>query len=330
MTAPAIARAIGNNVFLAWDPPVIASIAVSPSPATLAPGETQQFTAQAYDLDGNEINADILWSVPSAAGTINSAGLFTAGADEGTWDVTATSGAISGTSAVTVEVPFQMTDISNMEFGFEAWRLGLSAGAACGAATDLSGHGDATSAGSKRPVNRLGVANGKDALEGDGVDDYMETPALPSVAARTIFLVAKVISPTTNGVIAALNSHTRAIRDHTSISPHKFSFYFDLDDVIGGGDGWVEAGDSDVFGVITLRTTAAGSGNGHLLYNGVEIATFDGSDLLASNKFTMFDSANPAVAPSNSQIAAAFSFGKNVTGSELSDAHTYLLSTYVA
>src|ERR1019366_211325 len=60
---------------------LLASIAVSPNPANLGIGGTQQFTAVGKDASGNVTPMAATWSVTnSAAGTINSAsGLFTAG-----------------------------------------------------------------------------------------------------------------------------------------------------------------------------------------------------------------------------------------------------------
>lgn len=55
-------------------------IAIYPATATIAPSGSQQFTAS---LDG-EPSAGFVWSVESGAGSINSAGLYTATSSEGT------------------------------------------------------------------------------------------------------------------------------------------------------------------------------------------------------------------------------------------------------
>lgn len=60
-------------------------ITVSPDPATLTPGETQQFTATVT----GSANTDVTWT--ATGGTIDAAGSFTAGAQEGAYEVTATS-----------------------------------------------------------------------------------------------------------------------------------------------------------------------------------------------------------------------------------------------
>ncbi len=82
-----------------------AVITVSPDPATVEVGNTQQFTATAEDGSGNPISITPVWSVENGGGEIDSAtGVFTAGTTTGTFNhtVTATSGSISGTATVEV------------------------------------------------------------------------------------------------------------------------------------------------------------------------------------------------------------------------------------
>lgn len=84
----------------------LASITVTPNPSTLTPAATQQFTAVGRDASGNTVAISPTWSVTAGGGTINAAGMFTAGNTPGTYanTVRATSGAISGTATVTVTV----------------------------------------------------------------------------------------------------------------------------------------------------------------------------------------------------------------------------------
>ena len=85
--------------------PVLASITVTPNPATVLTNGTQQFTAVGRDGSGNVIVINPVWAVVNGGGTINAnTGLFTAGAVAGTFlnTVQATSGAISGTATVNV------------------------------------------------------------------------------------------------------------------------------------------------------------------------------------------------------------------------------------
>ncbi len=82
--------------------PVLTTITVTPSPATVASGSTQTFTALPRDQFGNSITATVTWSSSNlSVGTINAAGVFTAVA-AGTTTVTATSGSVSGSATVTV------------------------------------------------------------------------------------------------------------------------------------------------------------------------------------------------------------------------------------
>ena len=82
----------------------LATITVTPNPATVSPNATQQFTAVGRDGNGNVVAISPVWSVVNGGGSISVTGLFTAGAATGTFTntVKASSGAISGTATVTV------------------------------------------------------------------------------------------------------------------------------------------------------------------------------------------------------------------------------------
>jgi hypothetical protein len=85
-------------------PPVLTTITVSPTSASVQTGGTQQFTAKGFDQFGNPISPQptFSWSV-NGGGTISQSGLFTAGSSAGgPFTVTATSGSVSGTASVTV------------------------------------------------------------------------------------------------------------------------------------------------------------------------------------------------------------------------------------
>ena len=93
--------------------PVLDRIEVTPETPTLEIDGTQQFTATAFDQFEDEmIGVAFSWSCDNeTVGTIdNSTGLFTAKA-EGTADVVATAGSVSGTATVTVsaEEPVAMS-----------------------------------------------------------------------------------------------------------------------------------------------------------------------------------------------------------------------------
>ena len=83
----------------------LATITVTPNPATLPINTTQQFTAVGRDAGNNVVPITPVWSVTNGGGTIDAVtGLFTAGALPGTFanTVRATSGTIFGTATVNV------------------------------------------------------------------------------------------------------------------------------------------------------------------------------------------------------------------------------------
>ena len=82
----------------------LATITVTPNPVVMPLNATQQLTAVGRDASNNVVAITPAWSVVASGGSINTNGLFTAGAVAGTFTntVRATSGAISGTATVTV------------------------------------------------------------------------------------------------------------------------------------------------------------------------------------------------------------------------------------
>ena len=103
-TVQATSGAVLGNATVVVTPGPLASITVTPTPATLAIGGTQQFTAVGHDAGGNVVTIAPAWTVAAGGGSIGSAGLFTAGVAAGTFTntVRATSGAVSGTATVVV------------------------------------------------------------------------------------------------------------------------------------------------------------------------------------------------------------------------------------
>jgi hypothetical protein len=89
----------------------LTSITVTPTSPTMADRQIQQFSATALDQFGNAMSnqPNFIWSIDAgSAGSIDSTGLYSAPVSgPGSATVRATSGAVSGTSAVTV----QLTDI---------------------------------------------------------------------------------------------------------------------------------------------------------------------------------------------------------------------------
>jgi subtilisin family serine protease len=83
--------------------PTSTTVSVAPATATVADGGTQSFTATAFDQFGQVLATQpaFIWNA-SGVGSINAAGLYTAGAVAGPATITATAGSAVGTAAVTV------------------------------------------------------------------------------------------------------------------------------------------------------------------------------------------------------------------------------------
>jgi len=83
----------------------LATISVTPNPASMAINGTQQFTAVGQDVGGNPVAIVPVWDIVASGGTINSStGLFTAGTLTGTFTntVRVTAGGMSGFATVLV------------------------------------------------------------------------------------------------------------------------------------------------------------------------------------------------------------------------------------
>ena len=79
----------------------LASLVVSPSSATIPVGASQAFAAFAADADENALARKITWSVVGSAGSIDTAGVFTA-TSAGSAIVVAAGGGLADSAAVTV------------------------------------------------------------------------------------------------------------------------------------------------------------------------------------------------------------------------------------
>jgi hypothetical protein len=84
---------------------VVTQIVLTPASVSLATGATQQFTATAQMSNGTQQPAAVTYG--ATGGTINGAGLYTAGSSGGSYRVIATQqgGALADTAAVTVTAP---------------------------------------------------------------------------------------------------------------------------------------------------------------------------------------------------------------------------------
>jgi Protein of unknown function (DUF499) len=82
-------------------PPVLTSLAVSPSQVQIEPAKKQAFLVVGVDQYGHEVATGKLeWK--ASGGTITDDGVYTAGTDEGNFLVMAAAGAVSGSATVTI------------------------------------------------------------------------------------------------------------------------------------------------------------------------------------------------------------------------------------
>ena len=85
--------------------PVLTTIEVTPATASVDAGATQAFTAAGYDQYGDPISASIAWSVSGGGAVSPASGTgtsFVSDGTNGTFTVTASSGAVSGAASVDV------------------------------------------------------------------------------------------------------------------------------------------------------------------------------------------------------------------------------------
>ena len=82
----------------------LASLSITPNPANLNAAGQQQFVALAQDISGNTVPIAVSWSVVAGGGSIDGAGLLTAGAAPGTFTntVRAAIGSLVATATVIV------------------------------------------------------------------------------------------------------------------------------------------------------------------------------------------------------------------------------------
>lgn len=87
--------------------PVLTSLSLAPTSASVALGRPQQFTATVKDQSGNAITGGpITWSVsPAALGTVDPSGLFTAGSATGSGTLIAAFGSLSATASLATFSP---------------------------------------------------------------------------------------------------------------------------------------------------------------------------------------------------------------------------------
>jgi len=85
-------------------PPVLASLVVSPGSVQIQPGKRQAYIVRGVDQYGQDIAiAGVEWK--ATGGSIDKDGVFTAAQDEGSFAVTASSGAVKGSAMLDVVKP---------------------------------------------------------------------------------------------------------------------------------------------------------------------------------------------------------------------------------
>ena len=118
--------------------PVVSSITVSPSSASMVVNSIQAFSAQANDQFGNPIPTTVTWtSSNESAGIITSSGIFTALA-EGTTTINAVNGPVSGTAIAVITASSPITNIienPGFESGTTSWMKSTNGIVTLGAAT---------------------------------------------------------------------------------------------------------------------------------------------------------------------------------------------------
>jgi hypothetical protein len=83
------------------EPPHLTTLALTPDQTQIGPGKKQTFGAKGFDQHGREIKIKgVIWK--ATGGKIDADGVFTAGADEGRFVVTAAAGEVTGTAAVEI------------------------------------------------------------------------------------------------------------------------------------------------------------------------------------------------------------------------------------
>jgi len=110
ITVTSESKTATSTITVTAPPPVVASVTVSPSSASLTPAATQQLTPTAKDA-GSVTIPDATFTYASsntAVATVSSSGLVTAVA-VGTATITVTSGSVNGTAAITVNAATAVT-----------------------------------------------------------------------------------------------------------------------------------------------------------------------------------------------------------------------------
>jgi hypothetical protein len=103
-TAKATSGTISGTATMNVTSGALATITVTPNPASMSVGATQQFIAVGRDAGGNVVNFIPTWSVVAGGGSVTETGVFTAGTVSGTFvnTVQASNQGLTGFATVTV------------------------------------------------------------------------------------------------------------------------------------------------------------------------------------------------------------------------------------
>ncbi|MFC1575920.1 Ig-like domain-containing protein, partial [Gemmatimonadota bacterium] len=112
-TITATIEGISGTASVTVSPVPVASVEVTPSSASLAPGQRVQLSSTARDASGNVLSGrSVTWaSSDEGVATVDTEGRVTAVGD-GTADISATSEGITGTAVVTVTTPVASVEVS--------------------------------------------------------------------------------------------------------------------------------------------------------------------------------------------------------------------------
>ncbi len=116
-----VAVALAGAILVACDvhggngtlsPGTVSTIVVTPN-ASVVTSSSQQMVAVGHDANGDVVTITPVWTVVASGGTINAAGIFTAGVTTGLFSntVVASVGSVSGRASITVVVPGVPTPI---------------------------------------------------------------------------------------------------------------------------------------------------------------------------------------------------------------------------
>jgi hypothetical protein len=204
--------AIGDNPYELADPGTYEpTITLEPAEWLVAASGTKQFAAFA---DGLPIAAaSVTWG--GTGGSVSAGGLYTAGAVEGVFAVTAS---YNGGDA---SAPIEVGDFTPADLSPWAWHdFDDLAGANDDPITEIEDKGgnpvrslSGAQGVSSEPTLKTNVLNGHDVAEGDGANDFMRYTVGVPWEGRTTFFIGRMISVASGGdcIFAGAEGGTRII-----------------------------------------------------------------------------------------------------------------------